>query len=184
MSIHKSHSKQEMIDIINDLNIKNIELSHSDSKFDTQTKILSYLSDNKEDTYPENVFKIQSTHELGIYLANPNPKKNLSVKDKAVVMGICKEIGKFAKCNYIVENTRYDNIQSLEDDMMYITQYGDLPSVRRAVKLMNDNIQRSRHWKCVISPQMKKILEEKEKQKSANAYHATFRRGDFTVSFD
>ena len=184
MSIHKSHSKQELIDIINDLHISNIELSHSDSKSDTQNKILSYLSDNLQDTYGENVFKIRSSHELGIYLMNPNPKKNLSVKDKAVVMSICKEIGKYAKCNYIVENTRYTNIQELEDDMLYIAQYGDLPSVRRAVKLMNDNIQRSRHWSCVISPQMKKIIEEKNKQKTAIPYHATFKRGEFTLSFD
>jgi hypothetical protein len=184
MSIHKSHSKQELIDIINDLQISNIELSHSDSKSDTQTKILNYLGDYKDDTYPDNVFKIRSSHELGIYLMNPNPKKNLSVKDKALVMSICKEITKFAKCNYIVENTRYDSIQELEDDMLYITQYGDLPSVRRAVKLMNDNIQRTRHWTCVISPQMKKVIEEKENQKHVNSYHATFRRGEFTVSFD
>jgi len=117
-------------------------------------------------------------------LMNPNPKKNLSVKDKAVVMGICKEITKFAKCNYIVENTRYASLQELEDDMLYIAQFGDLPSVRRAVKLMNTNIQRSRHWSCVISPQMKKVIEEKENQKHANSYHATFRRGEFIVSFD
>ena len=184
MSIHKSHSKQELIDIINELDITNIELSHSDSKSDTQTKILGYLSDNREDKYGENVFKVRSSHELGIYLMNPNPKKNLSVKDKAIVMGICKEITKFAKCNYIVENTRYANIQELEDDMLYIAQYGDLPSVRRAVKLMNDNIQRTRHWTCVISPQMKKVIEEKDKQKYANSYHATFRRGEFTLTFD
>jgi len=184
MSIHKSHSKQELIEIINDLQISNIELSHSDSKSDTQTKILGYLSDNKSDEYGENVFKVRSSHELGIYLMNPNPKKNLSVKDKAVVMGICKEITKFAKCNYIVQNTRYSSIKELEDDMLYIAQYGDLPSVRRAVKLMNDNIQRSRHWTCVISPQMKKIIDEKEKQKYSNSYHATFRRGEFTLTFD
>ena len=184
MSIHKSHSKQELIDIINDLQISKIELSHSDSKSDTQTKILSYLSNNKDDTYPENVFKVRSSHELEIYLMNPNPKKNLSVKDKAVVMGICKEITKFAKCNYIVENTRYANIQELEDDMLYIAQYGDLPSVRRAVKLMNENIQRTRHWQCVISPQMRKVIEEKDQQKHSNSYHASFKRGEFTLSFD
>ena len=184
MSIHKSHSKQELIDIINDLQISNIELSHSDSKSDTQSKILTYLNDYKEDTYPESVFKIRSSQELAIYLMNPNPKKNLSVKDKSVVMSICKEITKFAKCNYIVENTRYSTLQELNDDMMYITQYGDLPSVRRAVKLMNENVQRTRHWSCVISPQMKKVIEEKENQKNSNSYHATFRRGEFIVSFD
>ena len=184
MSIHKSQSKQELIDIINDLQISNIELSHSDSKSDTQSKILTYLNDYKEDTNPESVFKIRSSQELAIYLMNPNQKKNLSVKDKSVVMSICKEITKFAKCNYIVENTRYSTLQELNDDMMYITQYGDLPSVRRAVKLMNENVQRTRHWSCVISPQMKKVIEEKENQKNSISYHATFRRGEFIVSFD
>ena len=113
-----------------------------------------------------------------------NPKKSLSVKEKAVVMGITKEISRFAKSNYIVENTRYASMKELEDDMLYIVQYGDLPSVRRAVKLMNDNIQRSRVWTCVISPQVKKIIDEKEEQKRTNAYHATFRRGEFIITFD
>lgn len=182
--IHKSHSKQELIDIINDLQISNIELSHSDTKSDTHAKIETYMEDNPTDKYLDNVYRINDAHDLRVYLNNQNPKKNLSVKEKAVVMGICKEITRFAKSNYIVENTRYASMKELEDDMMYITQYGDLPSVRRSVKLMNDNIQRSRHWTCVISPQVKKVIDEKEEQKRTNSYHATFRRGEFTISFD
>ena len=181
--IHKSHSKQEMIDIINDLNISDIELSHSDTKSDTHTKILAYI-DTHSEKYLDNVYRINDTHDLLVYLTSKNPKKNLSVKEKSVVMGICKEITRFAKSNYIVENTRYGTMTELEDDMMYITQYGDLPSVRRAVKLMNENIQRTRHWTCVISPQMKKIIDEKESQKRINTYHATFRRGEFEITFD
>lgn len=181
--IHKSHSKQELIDIVNDLEISNIELSHSDSKGDTHKKILAYMDANS-DTYQENVYRIGDTHDLRVYLMAKNPKKSLSVKEKAVVMGITKEISRFAKSNYIVENTRYSSMKELEDDMLYIVQYGDLPSVRRAVKLMNDNIQRSRVWTCVISPQVKKIIDEKEEQKRTNAYHATFRRGEFIITFD
>ena len=184
MSIHKSHSKQELIDIINDLQISNIELSHSDTKSDTHAKILAYMDAFPSEKYPENVYKICDTHDLRVYLTNTNPKKNLSVKEKSVVMGICKEITRFAKSNYIVQNTRYASIKELEDDMLYIVQYGDLPSVRRATKLMNENIQRTRHWTCIISPQMKKVIDEKEQQKKTNSYHATFRRGEFTVSFD
>ena len=184
MSIHKSHSKQELIDVVNDLEISNIELSHSDSKSDTHAKIVAYMDDNPSEKYPENVYKISDTHDLRIYLANKNPKKNLSVKDKATVMGICKEITRYAKSNYIVENTRYASLKELEDDMMYIIQFGDLPSVRRSVKLMNSNIQRSRVWTCVISPQVKKIIDQKEEQKKTNAYHATFRRGEFIITFD
>jgi len=184
MSIHKSHSKQELIDIINDLEISNIELSHSDSKSDTHSKILAYMDDNPSDKYQENVYRILDTHDLRVYLTSKNPKKNLSVKEKSVVMGICKEITRYAKSNYIVENTRYSSLKELEDDMLYIVQYGDLPSVRRSVKLMNSNIQRTRHWTCVISPQVKKIIDEKEEQKRTNAYHATFRRGEFIITFD
>lgn len=124
--IHKSHSKQEMIDIINDLNISDIELSHSDTKSDTHTKILAYI-DTHSEKYLDNVYRISDTHDLLVYLTSKNPKKNLSVKEKSVVMGICKEITRFAKSNYIVENTRYGTMTELEDDMMYITQYGDLP---------------------------------------------------------
>ncbi len=182
--INKTHSKQELIDLINELDIKNIELSHSDSKADTHAKIIAYMDENKTDRFESNVYKISDSHDLRVYLYNKNPKKSLSVKEKAVVIGICKEITRFGKSNYIVENTRYDSIKELEDDMMYIIQFGDLPSVRRAVKIMNENIQRTRHWECVISPQMKKILEDKEAQKKSSSYHATFRRGEFHITFD
>ena len=181
--ISKTHSKAELIDIINDLQISNIELSHSDTKSDTHTKILAYI-DTHSEKYLDNVYRIGDTHDLRVYLANKNPKKNLSVKEKSVVMGVCKEITRYAKSNYIVENTRYASLKELEDDMLFVTQFGDLPSVRRSVKLMNQNIQRSRHWTCVISPQVKKIIEEKEAQKKTNAYHATFRRGEFIITFD
>jgi len=184
MSIHKSHSKQELIDIINDLEISNIELSHSDSKSNTHSKILAYMDENPSEKYLDNVYRISDTHDLRVYLANKNPKKNLSVKDKAVVMSICKEITRYAKSNYIVENTRYSSLKELEDDMLFVTQFGDLPSVRRSVKLMNQNIQRTREWTCIISPQVKKIIDEKEAQKKTNAYHATFRRGEFIITFD
>ena len=95
-----------------------------------------------------------------------------------------KLIEKYCKHKYIVEKTNYTSLQELHDDMRYIILFGDLPSVRRTCKLMNKNIQRVQEWIPIISPQVKKVLEEKDKSKQVCPYGLQKSYGSFIVKFD
>ena len=181
-SIDKSHSKNDLIDIINTINVP-IVFSHSNNKRDIQDKLIELFERNDYIAFEPNVYKIENLNDLRIFISNPNPKKILSVKDKQVIMLICKEISKFCKNKYIISKTNYKTLRDLEDDMLYIITYGDLPSVRRVCRLMNNNIQRSQLWTPVISPQIRKILEEKHKSKHVNPSSIVITKGTYKISF-
>ena len=182
-SIDKSHSKHDLIDIINTINVP-IVFSHSNNKRDIQDKLIELFDSNTNIVFEPNVYKIQTLKDLRIYISNPNPKKILSVKDKQTIMLICKEIVKFCKNKYIISKTNYKTIRDLEDDMLYIIQFGDLPSVRRVCRLMNNNVQRSQLWTPIISPQIRKQLDEKLKSKQINPSSLSIQKGHYKISFD
>jgi phage host-nuclease inhibitor protein Gam len=174
MIIDKSHSKTDLIDLINDLNLPVVH-SHQDNKKDIQDKFIHCL--NEKLTIPENFYKIKTKEDLINYIKNKNPKKTLSIKEKQDVMKICKKIIQYCKSNYDLENTDYNNYQELIDDMDYIKQFGDIPSVRRCCRLMNDDVKTSGiKFIPLISPQVKKELEEKNNVKAVKTYKLTIKR--------
>ena len=182
-AIDKSHSKNDLIDIINTIDVP-IVFSHANNKRDIQDKLMELFELNIPIVFQPNVYKIQTLKDLRIYVSNPNPKKIFSVKDKQTIMLICKEIVKFCNNNYILSKTNYKTIRDLEDDMLYIIQFGDLPSVRRVCRLMNDNVQKSQIWTPIISPPVKKVLDEKEKSKQINPSSIIINKGHYNIIFD
>lgn len=181
-SIHKSFSKQDLVDIINTLDLP-VVFSHANNKNDIQEKLNDLFENNKDITFEDNVYKVKSIHELHIFLCGKNPKKTLNVKEKKQVMTICKEIVKYCKNGYVLMKTNYKTEKDLEDDMLFIIQFGDLPSVRRVCRLMNENIMKTRNYYPIISPQVQKELDEKNKNKQVNQYCFQLQKGHFVVSF-
>lgn len=182
-SIDKSHSKNDLVDLINCINVP-IVFSHTHNKKDIQDLLVNLFKEKKDLTFEKNVYNINTINELQIYVSNRNPKKTLTVKEKSNVMRICREISKFCKNKYIVEKTNYKDIIELHDDMRWIIQYGDLPSVRRTCKLMNKNVERVQEWIPIISPQVKKVLEEQDKTKKIRPYGLQKSYGPFILKFD
>jgi hypothetical protein len=168
MLIHKSHSKTDIIDLINNLGLK-VVFSHQDNKKDIQSKLLKILEQKID--IQENFYKIENRDGLIQYLSNVNPKKTLTIKEKNNVMMLCKHIIQYCKNNYDLGYTKYENIKELQDDMDFIKQFGDIPSVRRCCRLMNDD-QKFGGYKFIpfISPQAQKELDDKKvvKSKSLN----------------
>jgi hypothetical protein len=174
MIIDKSFSKTDLIDLINDLNLPVVH-SHQDNKKDIQDKFI--LAMNEKIEIPNNFYKITNKEDLINYVENKNPKKILSIKEKQDVMKICKKIIQYCKSNYDLENTDYNTYQELIDDMDYIKQFGDIPSARRCCKLMNQDVKTGGiKFVPLISPQMKKELEEKNNVKKVKTYKLTIKR--------
>ena len=68
MIIHKTHSKNDLTDLINTLNLK-IVFSHVDIKRDIHDKLIEFLNQKNNDkiNYP-NVYKIKNKNDLKCYL--------------------------------------------------------------------------------------------------------------------
>jgi hypothetical protein len=160
MIIHKSFSKTDLIDLINNLGLK-VVFSHQDNKKDLQNKLFKLLEEKFE--IKENFYNIQNKDGLIQYLTNVNPKKTLTIKEKNNVMMLCKHIIQYCKNNFDLDYTKYDNVKELQDDMDFIKQFGDIPSVRRCCRLMNED-PKFIGYKFIpfISPQAQKELDDKK----------------------
>ena len=163
MIIHKSHSKNDLIELIIVLELK-IVYSHADNKKD--------------------IHKIKNYNDLKNYLKQQNPKKILSVKEKNDIMTICKHIIHYCKQGYIMNNSLYYNeIKQIEDDMDYIKQFGDIPSVRRCCKLMNKQRKVQDYYQPIISPQVQKLLNDKLITKNKGCNCLKVYNGTYTLEF-
>lgn len=182
MIIDKSHSKGDLIDIINDLNIPIVH-SHQDNKKDLQIKFQDALKTDFK--IKKNFYGIETKDQLISYLSNMNPKKTLTIKEKQSVMLICKKIIHYCKNNYDLNLSSYNSLKDIEDDMDYIKQFGDIPSCRRCCKLINKDYKfNNKNFKPLISPQTQKILDEKKINKTVYCYNLTVNHGTVEVSFD
>ena len=175
MEIHKSHSKNDIIDIINLLGLPVI-FSHQDNKKDLQQKIKDVI--HKDFQIKKNYYNIQNKDDLIKFFKKKNPKKILSVREKRDLMDICKCIVNYCKNNYRLDLcVKYDTIQDIIDDMDYIKKFGEIPSVRRACRLMNgDPKMNGQRFNPVIPPNIQKILDDKTQHSKGNFYHITIRK--------
>tara|TARA_R110000824_G_scaffold76652_4_gene194148 strand:- start:3582 stop:4133 length:552 start_codon:yes stop_codon:yes gene_type:complete len=181
--IHKSHSKNDLIDIINGLNLP-IVFSHADNKRDIQDKFIQYFSSETPEKLKKNYYNVSTKLELQGYLENKNPKKILSVKEKADVMTICKNIIQYCTNGQMIELSKYyKSEQQVKDDMDYIKQFGDVPSVRRCCKVMNKFRKLEDHYLPMISPQIQKAMAEKVERKNVIYGKLVIKRGPIVVTF-
>jgi len=184
--IEKSHSKNDLIDLINTLDLR-VVFSHQDNKKSIQDKLIELLQ-NKELQKPfkvENVYKIKTYADLRMYLKSKNPKKSLSVKEKGDIMRICKHVISFCNVGYNLNlSNHYNTKQEIIDDMNYIKQFGDIPSVRRACKLINKYEKVEDQFIPIISPQIQRKLQDKVYTQQTIAGKLRVKRGEIIVSFD
>lgn len=185
MKIHKSHSRLDLIELINTIDIP-IVFSHVDNKASIQEKLKDIIcNESKQKVLSSpNVYKINNYTDLKCYLDKPNPKKILSVKEKKQIMLICKHIIFYCRNGKCLEFSEYYNDEKqIYDDMDYIKQWGDIPSVRRCCKLMNIDLKEQDHFIPLVSPQIQLTLNKKTTDKPTVVPSIIVNKGTFVVSF-
>ena len=74
------------------------------------------------------------------------------------------------------------------DDMIkkanYIASFGDIPSVRRAITLLNNDFKLKNKIKIIMSSRTKKRLERSKRVKQKYMGGLTIKKGTFLISFD
>jgi len=115
------------------------------------------------------------------YLFEENQFKKLSIKEKDNVILIAKKIKSFVKCGLDINKNLYSDLDNAISDAIYIGQYADISSVRKAVNSLNKalNIE----IPMIISDNVKKILEEKEQIKKDSVPRLQVKQGKFWVEF-
>jgi hypothetical protein len=130
MYIHKTFSMSELIDII-----EIFEMDVPDYKDYYKDGLIFYmeiyLQSNRYCNFDNEYFNIKNHFELVSYLQNPNNRFKISVNEKKRIDSIAKKIIKYCKK---FSNDNFDEIFNLGNSL---SKYGDLPSVRKAITLLN-----------------------------------------------
>jgi hypothetical protein len=185
MEIHSSHSKKELVDIssVFDLGIPDIvDLNKSEL-----VKEMIYVLEPLEEIPPDDsYFFIENKQELMDYLKNPNQSKLLTIKEKTEIMTIAKNIILYCKANYFMARSGYYDFQQLYESALKISKYGDIPSVRRALGMLQHDPKMAGYQNIepVISKKTQKQLRDKKDMKRRSQIGWTFRKKTTILYFD
>jgi hypothetical protein len=170
--IHISHPKKDLIEIIELFELYDIEDYRDISKADLSTSLWKYLTTNKIQIQPDNdYYFVQDVNDLIEYLKRPNERQITSNSVRYDVIDRVRNIIFYCKqCEYHLTASNYDCMDDIIQDALFIAHYGNLPSVRRAIRLFNNDPKLSNQIEPVISRKIKKRLDKEtlEKRKKKN----------------
>jgi len=183
MKIHTSHSRKELIQVIQQFNI-NIPNKDDLSKKEIQVLLINELLGLDEICEEDEYFFVKSKDELIDYLRKPNQSKTLTIKEKDNVMLTAKKIIGYCKNSYFLTPYNYETFDDLLEEANYIAKFGDIPSCRRAIKMLNNDPKLDYKIDIILSKRVKKDLEKREAVKNATIAKYTLKYGKFTIVFD
>ena len=138
------------------------------------------LNLSSDETFEENEYFIYNLIDLKNYLYIINPKKRLSINEKNNVISLCKSIKHYCRNYYNINISEFKDECDLRNKAIYISQFGDIPSVRKCLKELNNKYS---DIKPYISPLVQKQLALKYKLKQEGKGHFTHRTGRFLLEF-
>jgi hypothetical protein len=161
--IHKSHTKKDLIEIIEVFNFKkDIENYHEYNK-DTLTTLLDIHLRTIINVEPEKeYYDFEDIDDLREYLKLPSPKQVISVKEKDKIIDKAKKIIFYCRICGFQLGYYYETIDHVIEDADYIKKYGDIPTIRRALKLLNVDDKIINKFIPVITYRTQQRLKKKE----------------------
>ena len=181
-TIHMSHSRKELLDIVRVFNLP-IHGKNDKNKKDLQSAIVECVRFLDNITPEDEYFFVNSKEELIDYLQKPNPAKTLTIKEKTDVMLIAKKLIGYSRNGYYLLPSGYMDTVDVYKDASYIAKFPEIPSVRKAVELINLDPKLRDKIEMIIPRRVKKQLEKRKKVKQQNI-PLYIKRGEFVLTFD
>jgi len=182
MIIHKSHSKNELCRMIDLLRL-DIANPKQYKKIDCAGIMVHHIN-TLDSIEPSLYLPFNNVVELKHYLINANPNKMLTIKEKNNVIHTCKKIKHFCRNSFDISLSEYKNIDELYQDADYVKKYGAIPSVRKAIRELNQYPNKPKDIVVDIPLHVKKELEIKSKLRKKNQFKLEVKKGEFLVKFD
>lgn len=181
--INKSFSKGDMLELIS---LFGLDIPNAKTMDKLKLSIILWSTVNNAEHIMEDneIHMIKGKEDLLKYLTNQNPDKLLSVKERNKLMTFCKEVIVYCTNGYIVERSIFGTHEEIHIQTGDIAIHGDIPSVRRAIKLLNEDPKLIDKIEPIISNKMKKALDTKKKKKVKDYYGLISKQGEFLLSFD
>ena len=162
MSIHFSYKKKDLIKIIED---NNININIKTNRINICNELVNYIEEYKLN-----------------YLYNQNENMSITIKDRDEIISTARKIKSFIRSGLDISKNIYTNIDDLIFDAVYIAQYGEISSVRKAVKLVEETLNIK--IPLIVPAKVQEELNEKKKLKKDMIPKLQVKTGSFYVSFD
>ena len=135
---HKTHSRKDMIELIKLFKLP-IEDVEDMNKKQVTSELVAVLETIKSIVPDDYYYGIHNVNELKEHLIKPNQKKQLSIKDKNEVIRVSKLVIQYAKAGFNVNLSFFNTMEDVYSEARRVSQYGDIPSIRRMCQLLNKN---------------------------------------------
>ncbi len=113
------------------------------------------------------------------YLYKENTRKALSIRDKEHIIKICRKIKTFCKSGLDINKGLYNNLDELITDTVFISSYGEISTVRKVVKIVEENINIK--FPIVVPDYIKEEIEQRKKYKIDQVPCLQIKRGSFYI---
>lgn len=190
MVVHKSHTKKDLIEVIDVFEFHDVIENAVDLNKECLSNFIDiHLRTIATITPDLHYFDCKDLEDLREYLKKPSPKQVLSIKEKDLILDKSKKIIFYSKiCGYSLSSTTYETIEEVIEDAMMVRKYGDIPTCRRAIKLLNGDLKLPQKIDIIMTYRMQQRLEKSRRLKEGGlgAMTSTHKTGGdmFILSFD
>ena len=173
MNIHKTHNKGDLRLLFKSLQVYiNPRL--------TKREIIENMNDYIPlITYTNLIPNLTALQDI---LRNPSSKIRLSMEDKTNIMHTAKKIIQYCKNGYYL-NDVYTSHSQVYLDCLTIYRYGDIPTIRRALRLYNLSPHKKDHINPIISVEIQELLKEKALIKKNKILKFQMQKGKYILDF-
>ena len=161
MNIHKSHSKKELIEIADFFRFP-IEDIEECTKPQLIIKMIEVWDDVPEIIPDYDILLVNNKDELKEYLVNQNQDKALSVNQRNKIMRKSKRIINYCKGGYNLIKSSFCSMSDLLDQANDVAMHGNIPTCRRAIRLLNMDVKIPYKIEIKMSNKIKRELELKK----------------------
>ena len=172
--IDKSHSKTDLIELFESLQVnipKNIK------KQDIIANLTKYIQNAKYNN------KVKDVSVLIEILKNKSTKQRPNFKLKNIIMNKSKRIIKYCTSNHILSDETYLTHEDVYNDVMYIANYGDIASVRKALYLYNNSPFCINHVNPILSDNKIQEITERNMLKRNKVFGLKLKRQSILLEF-
>ena len=90
----------------------------------------------------------------------------------------------YCKNGYYLSHSPFIDFDDMILKAKHIANYGDIPSVRKAIEALNKDSKLLNSIDIIMSSKCKKKIERKKRVKQKYQGGLTIKRGNFLISFD
>jgi hypothetical protein len=182
--IHPTHPRKELIEVIELFQIFQVK-NYKDLKKQELAQELWYVLTKSEYIRPDREhYFVDDIHELREYLMKPHNKQIPNAIVREDIIRRVKNLSFYAKTGYCFTGSNYDRIEEVVVDALFVANYGDLPAVRRAIRLLNEDLKMPMKIEPVLTQRTHKKQQRLDKLKSDTTLRFRLKQTPTILYFD